>query len=51
TEYDSKRYRVEQGDNFRTISQKTGLSVKELKELNPKIKEPDLIPGLMIFIK
>lgn len=51
TEYDSKRYRVEQGDNFRTISQKTGVPVKELKQLNPNIKEPDLIPGMIIFVK
>ncbi|MFN3952421.1 MAG: OmpA family protein [Thermaurantimonas sp.] len=51
TEYDSKRYRVEQGDNFRTIAQKTGLTVKELKQLNPNVKEPDLIPGLIIFVK
>lgn len=51
TEYDSKRYRVEQGDNFRTIAQKTGLTVKELKQLNPNVKETDLVPGFIIFVK
>ena len=51
SEFDSKRYRAEQGDNFSTIARKTGIKVKELKELNPDLKDSDIVPGKTIFIK
>ncbi len=51
TEYDDKRYRADRGDNFSTIARKTGVKVKELKELNPDLKDADILPGSVIFIK
>ncbi len=43
--FNSKRhlYEIKQGDTLSDIEQKTGVSVAELIELNPEIKNPDKI--------
>lgn len=50
-EWDAKRYRVEREKSFSQIAKKLGLDKKDLKDLNPDIKDKDLKPGLVIFIE
>lgn len=50
-EYDAKRYRVDRERSLKEIAKKLGIDDKELKELNPDVKDKDLVPGFIIFIK
>ena len=51
TDFDNSHYQVQMRDNMKTIAQKTGLSEKEIRELNDKIKDKDLKPGMWLNVK
>ena len=50
-EYDASHYRVQRERSFGEIAKKLGLDKKKLKKMNPDLKDRDLKPGLVIFIK
>ncbi len=51
TDWDNSHYQVQMRDNLKTIAEKTGLSEKELRDLNDKVKDKDLQPGMWLNIK
>jgi LysM repeat protein len=51
SEWDSGHYQVQMRDDMKTIAKKTGVSEKELRDLNDKIKDKDLKPGMWLKIK
>lgn len=44
-------YRVKQGDSFASISEKTGVPIETLQELNPEIDPRALQPGQKLKLK
>lgn len=50
-EYDASHYRVQRERSFGEIAKKLGLDKKKLKKMNPDLKDKNLKPGLIIFIK
>jgi peptidoglycan-associated lipoprotein len=51
SEWDNGHYQVQMRDDMKTIAKKTGVSEKELRDLNDKIKDKDLKPGMWLKIK
>lgn len=51
SDFDNSHYQVQRGDTYAKISSKTKVGRKELKELNPDIKEKDFQPGMYVKIK
>ena len=51
TEYDSTHYQVRRGDSYGKIAKKLKMKTKDLKDLNPDIKQKDFKPGMMLIIQ
>lgn len=46
-----KRYKVQEGDNLTIISQKTGVPIARLEQLNPELDPQALQPGQRLKLR
>ena len=51
SDLDSETYKVQKGDTYYSISQKLGISVAQIKTLNPNVDQNDLSVGQELQIK
>ncbi len=51
SEYDAANFRVDMEKSLKEVAKKAGVDVKVIKELNPDLKDSDLLPGRTVKIQ